>query len=124
MALNKEEVRKRLIEVLDPRGTIPKLSEECGISRSTLYTWKSEDRDSLPTIYEGYLISKALNMTLDNLVTGDEPEVQYEKYDDLTEDIIAMVKDLSMEAKLELRGVIRKFIKDYREDLEVKGGTA
>lgn len=119
-----EDIKKRLIKLLEPRGTMALISKQAAIPKTTLYGWKDLNRKNLPNIEEGYRIAQVLNVSLDYLVTGVEPEVQYEKYDDLTEDIIAMVKDLSMEAKLELRGVIRKFIKDYREDFEAKGGTA
>ena len=67
------------------------LAELCGISVNTLIGWISKGR--LPDAEYATLISKALNTTVEYLVTGEEP----------------LIRDKSSELKAAIQAVLDSF---------------
>jgi transcriptional regulator with XRE-family HTH domain len=51
------------------------LSEQIGVKQQTFSQWIN--KGILPRVNDGYGIAKLLNVSIDYLITGEEPEVKY-----------------------------------------------
>ena len=118
--------KKRLEQLFEPRGTMAEVSRITGIPKNTLFNWKSPTRDSVPSVIEASKVAKALNISLEYLLSGEDSQKQYKQYDELTQQIIDLVKDQPNDTKIELRGIIKHFIQEYSNqhyDRRAGGGT-
>lgn len=110
-----DEVKNRLMELLSPRGYASKISRESGIPYNTLVNWRSGR--NLPTVTEAYKLCKAIDKSLEWLVTGKKEQ----PLDNTEKEIIKIIRENGDDMKNQFLGIVRGYNSLYGES--EKGAT-
>ena len=106
-----ENLEKVLFSIRRKR---PWLADEIGISVSTINSWFSKNK--LPLLDNAYKVAKVLNVSLDFLMTGEEPKEET-KYSKELQDFCDYLLNMSEGQRNQAIGAARYVIESQ------KGGT-
>lgn len=94
--------------LIDHEQKRPWLSEKTGIPISTINTWFKTNR--VPRVDHAYAIARALNTTVEYLLTGEDPPIEDISSPPEFRDLHRILRGLNRDQVLELRGVVQSYL--------------
>lgn len=109
----KRDVRERLSQLLGVWGNVSKVARILGKHRTTVSTWVSDKRVSLPDVAEAGMICEALGVSLEQLFYGFTAEIQGRELSKEMQELMILL----MQSKPETISVVRTILEaaTYRD---------